>query len=236
MSVIVFALRRSLAMFTDPGAWGIFLASSLLAVAVLLAAAFLVWLGIDAQDAASNAAVQGMAEMFGVTLALWLGGLLLPFCIPFFIYFFLDKVAGQVERRYYPETLPPRDASISESILNALKIFGVFLLVNLIALPFYLVFMFIPPAGLLLYYLVNGYLLGREFFSDVALRHHPLPEASTLRRQHRGTITLAGSLTALALTLPIVNLFAPIFAMHYMVHLYHGLQTRRPERQLLTGR
>src|SRR3546814_18267334 len=67
------------------------------------------------------------------------------------------------------------------------------LILNLLVLPLYLVLIWIPPLNLLLFYLLNGYLLGREYFEMVAVRRLDLAAAKRLRRAFRGQVILARS-------------------------------------------
>lgn len=128
--------------------------------------------------------------------------------------FFLERIAGEVEARDYPADAPGRDQPFLQSLLVAFRFTLVLIAVNLIALPFYLV----PGFNLALFWVVNGYLLGREYFELVALRHLTTSEVEVLRRRHRGRIFLAGVLVAAFATVPLVNLAAPLFATAFMVH------------------
>ena len=96
---------------------------------------------------------------------------------------------------------------------------------NLLVMPIYLIFIFlIPPVSLLLYYGMNGHLLSREYFELVAMRHHPRGEVRALRKGHGRQLLLAGLAIAFMLTIPIVNLLAPIIATAMMVHIYKHLE------------
>jgi len=90
---------------------------------------------------------------------------------------------------------------------------------NLLLLPFYLLLLWFPPAYAVLFYGVNGYLLGREYFEQVAMRRLDPEAARRLRRAHQGRIVLAGVAIAFLLTVPILNLIAPVLATAFMVHL-----------------
>ncbi len=93
-------------------------------------------------------------------------------------------------------------------------------------MPFYLLLIFLPPFNLILFYGVNGYLFGREYFEIVALRRQNPAAAKRLRRRYRGRLFLAGILIAVMMTIPIVNLFAPIVATGFMVHVFEDLKRR----------
>src|SRR5262249_46176818 len=133
-----------------------------------------------------------------------------------FIGIFLEDVAVAVERKRYPADLPGQSLGVWASLTTALAFLGALLIANLIALPFYL----IPGANLAIYLVLNGYVLGREYFEFVAFRHRPPREATKLRRRHAFSVFLAGAIIALALLVPILNLLAPLFGTAFMVHVF----------------
>jgi CysZ protein len=138
---------------------------------------------------------------------------------------FLDDVADIVERSDYPKDPPGQALPIGRALVQSLKFFGVVILGNLIALLLLLV----PGINIAAFFVVNGYLLGREFFEFAALRHLPEAEAKALRRRHSGTVFLAGLLIAAVVSLPLLNLLAPLFSAAMMVHLFKMLSAGDPE-------
>ena len=58
----------------------------------------------------------------------------------------------------------------------------------------------------------------------------PSAEAKAFRRAHRGTVFVAGMFIAGFVSIPIVNLATPLFAMAFMVHLHKQLFARAAER------
>ncbi|MCF3640474.1 sulfate transporter family protein, partial [Rhizobium sp. TRM95111] len=111
---------------------------------------------------------------------------------------------------------------LGEAILGSIKFLGVVILGNVVAL----FLLFIPGVNLVAFFLVNGYLLGREFFEFAAMRFRSPAEARLFRAKHGSTVFLAGLLIAGFLAIPIVNLLTPLFAAGLMVHL-HKLVSRR---------
>ena len=61
--------------------------------------------------------------------------------------------------------------------------------------------------------LVNGYLLGREYFDMVALRHMSREAARKLREANKGYVWRPGALVAFLFTLPFVNIVAPVLIL-----------------------
>jgi CysZ protein len=160
----------------------------------------------------------------------WLGGLALVvgsiFLIPpvtsLMAGLYLDDIAGQVERTYYPADPPGRDLPALAAIGAGLKFFLVVLVVNLVALFLLLV----PGLNLIAFYAGNGYLLGREYFEMVAMRHLLADEARRLRKANLATVFLCGLIIAGLASVPIANLLTPLFATAFMVHVYKSLARR----------
>ena len=137
---------------------------------------------------------------------------------------FLDDVAEVVERRDYPGDPPGRALPLGTAIAGSIKFLGVVLAGNLVAL----LLLFIPGVNLVAFFLVNGYLLGREFFEFAAMRFRPPEEARLFRSKHASTVFLAGLCIAVFLAVPIVNLLTPLFAAGLMVHLHKLLSRGDP--------
>jgi len=132
---------------------------------------------------------------------------------------FLDDVADAVEDKHYP-TLPPAPrTSFADGMGEALTSLGVIVLANLAALVFYF-----TPLAPFVFYGLNGFLLGREYFRMIALRRLGKPGARAAFRRHIATIWAAGALMAVPLTIPLVNLFVPIVGAATFVHLFHRLE------------
>jgi CysZ protein len=139
--------------------------------------------------------------------------------------FFLDDVAQVIERRDYPLEPVGRALPTGEAMRATVKFLGIVILGNIFALFLLL----LPGINLVAFFLVNGYLLGREFFEFAAMRYRPPEEARAFRTKHRGTIFAAGLLLAAFLAVPLLNLLTPLFAAGLMVHLHKALSARDPE-------
>ncbi|MET3519701.1 sulfate transporter family protein [Mesorhizobium abyssinicae] len=135
---------------------------------------------------------------------------------------FLDDVAEVVERIDYPDDPPGRPVPALHALVLAIKFFGVVVLGNIVALLLLLV----PGINIAAFFIVNGYLLGREFFEFAAMRFRPEAEAKALRRKHAGTVFLAGLVIAAFLAVPLLNLLTPLFAAAMMVNLHKAVSAR----------
>ena len=133
--------------------------------------------------------------------------------------FYLERVVVAVEARHYPDLPPARGPGVGETLIATARFFGLLVALNLLALPFYL----IPTLGLAVFYLLNGYLLGRENFELVAMRRLDARVMGRLRRRHRGRLLIAGLIVTVLMSLPLVNLIAPIVAAAAMAHLFMAM-------------
>ena len=160
----------------------------------------------------------------------WLGGLatgvltwlLFPAAISAVIGLFLEEIAGAVEQRHYPDLSQAHGLNFSDTVLTTLRFLGIMLALNILMLPLLLT----GPLFPFVFYSVNGYLLGREYFELVALRRMSPTEATALRKQNAFKLFLTGALIAFLLTVPIINLLAPIIATGMMVHLFESFRKR----------
>ncbi len=75
--------------------------------------------------------------------------------------------------------------------------------------------------------MVNGYLLGRDYFEIVAVRRLAPEDVVSLRKSYRSRLFWAGVLIAFLFTIPLVNLITPIVATAFMVHVFELLRQNR---------
>ena len=133
---------------------------------------------------------------------------------------FLDEVAAAVEDRHYPGLPPAQNVPFGDALRDTVNFLGVLIAANILALILYVLF---PPAAVFIFWGLNGFLLGREYFTLAAIRRVGRAQAKELRRAHSGTIWLAGTLMAIPLSIPLLNLLIPIIGAATFTHLYHKL-------------
>lgn len=138
--------------------------------------------------------------------------------------FYLDDVAAVVERQDYPQDPPGQAMPFGPAMISSIKFLGVLIVGNLIAL----ILLLVPGVNLVAFFLVNGYLLGREFFEFAASRFRSPQQARNFRKKHASTVFLAGLLIAAFLAVPLLNLLTPLFAGAMMVHLHKRLTLLDP--------
>jgi len=160
------------------------------------------------------------------TFGIITGGLfLMPAVTAFVGSFFVDEIGEKVERAHYPAEPPGSALPVLNALVEGIKIALLSLLVYVVALPFVLFAGF----GLVVLFVANAYLLSREYFELAAMRFRPPLEAKAMRRANSGYVFASGLIIALFVSIPIVNLATPIFAMAFMVHIHKRLAGKRVE-------
>ena len=163
-----------------------------------------------------------MASLGIVTGALFL----MPAVTAFVGSFFVDEVADAVERECYPAEPPGHALPLLRALIEGVKVALLALAVYLCAVPF----IFFAGLGVIILFLANAYLLSREYFELAAMRFRPPHEANAMRKANAPYIFLAGMVIAVFVSIPVVNLATPIFAMAYMVHIHKRMGGPRAER------
>ena len=138
---------------------------------------------------------------------------------------FLDEVASAVEAKHYPHLPAVKGVSFYESIRDTINFLGILIGANIVAI---LLYVLLPIAAIFIFWGLNGFLLGREYFQIAAMRRLGREGAKQARKEHFGMIWLAGCLMAVPLTVPLINLFIPILGAATFTHLFHQTQMRRP--------
>jgi CysZ protein len=162
-----------------------------------------------------------MAGLGIVTGALFL----MPAVTAFVGSFFVDEVADVVERGHYPADAPGKALPFFRALIEGIKIALVALVVYVFALPF----IFFAGLGIVILFLANAYLLSREYFELAAMRFRAPGEAKAMRKAHATYVFLSGLVIAVFVSIPLLNLATPIFAMAFMVHVHKKLSGTRPE-------
>ncbi len=150
--------------------------------------------------------------------------LLMPAVTAFVASFFADEIAAEVEREHYPTDPPGTALPLWLAMLEGGKTALLAIVVYLCAAPFLLLAGF----GAVIFFLATAWLLGREYFELAALRFRSPEEAKALRRRHATTVYVGGLLIAVFVSIPLVNLATPLFAMALMVHAHKRLGGSQP--------
>ena len=226
--MILTAFLRALGQIGDTRFRRVLGLGVLLALALLVAvyAGFLQlvwWLTPESIDLPIVGPVTGVETLLGWASLLVMLGLSVFLMVPVasaFSGLFLEDVAQAVEARHYPQLPPAHALPLAESLRQSVNFLGIVLAVNAVALFAY---PFAGPAAPLVFWAMNGFLLGREYFTLVALRRLPAVEVRAMRSRNRLRLWLAGTLMAVPLSVPILNLVIPVLGVATFTHLFHRL-------------
>ncbi len=217
------ALARGFAALGYPKCLRIMLASAALSVLLAIGLWYLLHWAVFDWKFFNWAWVNWLLRQFGGVALFFLLLILLPALLAIVISCFFDAIIDEVERRNYPDLPPKRRQARGELAVYILKFTALILIVNIVALPFYLL---LPGVNFLIAWTANGYLFGREYYEAVAMRRLAPREMQALRQQTGGRVFRAGFLLAVLKTVPFLNLVIPVVGCAYLTHLFHTMPWR----------
>jgi CysZ protein len=230
-AVIFSSFFKALGQIGDTRFRRVMLLGVILALA-LLAAVYAGFLALIEAFAPGSVEIPFIGPIGGIDTLLGWGSLLLMLGLSVFLMvpvasafsgLFLEDIVDAVEDRHFPGLPPVQPLRLSDTLIDSLNFLGVLIAVNVLALVLYA---FAGPFIPVVFWAVNGWLLGREYFTLVAMRRIGRPAAKALRAQNRGRIWLAGILMAAPLSVPLVNLVIPVLGVATFTHLFHRIQAR----------
>lgn len=213
-------------VFSNKIRW-LFLISVLSAVVVLTVLFFGFSYAMSFFEPESMPKVQKVAEALGYIMFFIVSLMFFPSVITLFSGFFIDSAIERLSVRNNGQTL--RKVPLSESLFvsGVVAVKGIVLSITLIPITMILgVIPFVNFLPVLLYYFLNGRLLGREYFFAVALRYAEKQKAEDLFNRYRLYWTKAGIVIAVLMTVPVVNTISPLIAAAFMQRL---LLIKNPE-------
>ena len=205
----------------DPRIVAILLKSVAITLAIFALLGWLGWLALGWALAGYSAeGLESLRAFLAAVLALTAGWLLFRLVALAVLQVFGDEVVRAVEARHYPAAAAAavplgwrQEVRVAtKSLLRALGY-------NLVALPVALLLLATAIGPALLFAAVNAVLLGRELSEMVALRHRD--EAGCAPLPGFATRTLLGAGVVGLLTVPFVNLLAPVLGAAAATHLVH---------------
>ena len=226
---MIAALFKALGQLPDPTFRRVVLQALVYSVVLFTVLVIGVSYGISQVEFIGIGWLDRLVDMLGGAAAFVIGLVLFPGTVALVIGFCLEDIARAVEARHYPDLPPPRSQPLHEALVDALRLAGITILVNLLVLPLYL----IPGVNIFVFYGLNGYLLGREYFELVAVRRMRMASVRKMRRTNGGRLILGGVVITFLLSLPVINCLMPVVAAAFMVHLFEGLKSKAGETQLL---
>jgi len=215
------AFTLALAQLGDRRILSVLLKSVALTLVVFAGLGALGWLGLGpALDRAGldagSGANDGLRALLAVVLTLLAGWLLFRLVALAVLQLFADEVVAAVEAAHYPAAAATaRKLGLAEEVRNGLRGLIRALLYNLAALPVALLLLPTAIGPAVVFGLVNAVLLGRELSDMVALRHAGLALPGALTR------AVLGAVMVLLLTVPLINLLAPVLGAAMATHLVH---------------
>lgn len=199
-------------------AWLMLLCAFLAVLFVIVLAASITWL---------TANLVSLEKGWLDTLINWVVGVVSGvggwFMLPVFIVLisgvFQEITIHRVEKVDYPDHVRTHEPQLWPDLMHDIRFTLKALLLNILIVPFYFF-----GIGFVLSVALNSYLLGREFFESAAGYHLGKPKARELGRLNRKKVYGSGLVLTLFTLIPLINLFAPIFAIIWMVHVFHGVR------------
>ena len=213
---MVSAFMKALALLGERPFWRIIWRTVLITVATFVGLHAVVWGVLTHVTLVDSWWLNTLIAVLGGLAVVALTWLLFPAVVTLVVSCFLERMIVAVETKHYPDLPASTPLPLWQNVWVALRFTGVALLLNLLAVPLYLL---LPGVNLVVFYGVNAYLLGREYFELVGLRRLEPRVARRLRRSHQMRFFVAGLLITGLLTVPLLNLVAPLIAVAFMVHL-----------------
>lgn len=229
--VIFAAFGKALGQMGDPRFRRVMILGVLLALG-LLAAVYAGFLALIEAFAPGSIEIPWVGPVGGIDTLLGWGSFVLMMVLSVFLMvptasafsgLFLEDVAQAVEDRHYPALPPVPPLRHADTAVDTLNFIGVLLAVNTLA---FFVYVAAAPVAPLIFWALNGYLLGREYFTLVAMRRIGRQGAKALRKKHWGTVWLAGILMVAPLSVPFINLVIPVLGVATFTHMFQRLQAR----------
>jgi CysZ protein len=219
------AFLLSIGQIGDRAFAAVFLKSLAVTLALLAALGGGLWYGAARLTAwlGWGASAGGLLGAVALLAAFGLGWLLFRAVAVGVMGVFADAIVIAVEAKHYPAALATaRDVPLARGIALGLRSAMRALLVNFALAPIYIALLVTGVGTWLLFFLVNGWLLGQDLGAMVAARH--IPDAMMRDWRKTGAVdrfALGVAGTALFMV-PILNLFAPILGAAMATHLFHS--------------
>ena len=211
----------TIAQIFEPPLRQILVKSVLISMGSILACSLLAWILLGKFGLLGFNFLDTFLPWIGGALTVLIGFVFFPSTIMVIGGLFSDEIIASIEEKHYPKNIGSNRVPLLVSIRTGLTLIIIATIINICLLPFYALGMLLPGLSFVIFYLGNGYLIGRELFENVAQRHLPVSEARKLRKRCFLKILLGGGLITFVATIPLINLATPLLGTGFMVHLYH---------------
>ena len=215
----------TIAQISEPSLRQILVKSVLISLVSILACGLLAWILLEKFGLFGFGFLDTFLPWIGGALTVLIGFVFFPSTIMVIGGLFSDEIIAIIEEEHYPKNIGSNRVPLLVSIRTGLTLLIIATIINICLLPFYALGMLLPGLSFVIFYLGNGYLIGRELFENVAQRHLPFNEARKLRKRCFLKILLGGGLITFVATIPLINLATPLLGAGFMVNLYHKVHS-----------
>ena len=155
-------------------------------------------------------------DVAGGFFAFILSWFLFPVFMPILAGLMEDPILKTIHKGL-KEAPQPQKTPFWQSFFIDIRLACIGLVLNILCFPFY----FVPVLNIIVYYLLNGYLLSQSFFT-IAARYYlgDVHKAHRLAKNHKKALFIHGCLFAFLATLPVISLSVPFLGVLVMVYMY----------------
>ncbi len=218
------AFELAIRQLSDPRLRGVIWQSLLLSLVLQIAIGALAWWALQSLATFKWNWVNETIRWLGGGAVTVLALMLFPASFGVVISIFMEKIADIVEAEHYPTLGKARGIPLWTGIWSGIVFLLTLVALNLVMLPLYLVALFVAGLGAILFYGINGWLTGREYYEQVALRRLDPAEVKAWRKANGGVLWATGIAIVFFGTIPILNLIVPVLGMAAMVHVAQRLK------------
>ncbi|KQN93736.1 hypothetical protein ASE95_02070 [Sphingomonas sp. Leaf231] len=219
------AFLLSMRQLGDPPILRVLALSLAITFAIFAVLGGFLWWSIDAALAnwRWHGALAGIAATLTIVLGTWL---LFRAVAMLVVGLFADTIVAAVERRHYPDALASaHPVSFARGMRMGLASGARFIAINLLCAPVYLVLLVTGVGTAAAFFVVNGWLLGRDLGEMVAARHLPAAAMRDWRAATSGRRFVLGLAATGLFVVPLLNILAPVLGAAMATHVFH--RTRR---------
>ena len=211
------AFLLSLAQLGDPPVLRVFVKSMAVTLLIFAGLGAVIWWGTRA-----IVGIDGVAAAVAVAvtiLAFWLVFRAVAIAV---VGVFADEVVAAVEARHYPAALAgargvPFHRGLMMGLTSAARVVGV----NLLMLPVYVALLVTGVGTAAAFFIVNGWLLGRDLGDMVAARHLDAAAMRGWRATTKAPRFLLGLANTGLFVVPVLNIAAPVLGAAMATHFFH---------------
>ena len=107
--------------------------------------------------------------------------------------------------------------SIFQLFFFVLKNLFQYVILNIIAIPFYLC---LPAINILIFITINGYLLGMQTYHGIILSYFNKTKVNQCLSQNKSRLFMIGTFLTLVYLIPLINFFAPLFTILIFLNFF----------------